>query len=361
MGRENYKVLRKLFLMKNSVIGLVCLLVGVLCTCQVHADLKTIGPGGTVFLGEEGLDISATGVMDGGQIGWWAPGSSRSSDPTELMTVSSPESFYVSPSAFSGKEGLWYSWPEGSPIFQVKRPQVSVRAYDETADFDATGKWVPRGDAVSFRISSNVYEANSRGGPDGQVDIVLTSPEGAKYSSVSGPSGSFSLSGIPLTSSLTSTGPVWSTGGVTVGTWKVQAELSMNRIKDNMPETGAGVSAPVDILIQNVNPLIKSPVAIEIGTPEPDRTPIVTQTTVPAYSAPVTKPPTPVQTMQTLMQTPVPTSTPVPTPTYTLVQTMEPTPVKTPESTPVPEPTKAPLGILSIIGAGFVLMVLIRP
>lgn len=360
MGRENYKVLRKLFLMKNSVIGLVCLLVGVLCTCQVHADLKTIGPGGTVFLGEEGLDISATGVMDGGQIGWWAPGSSRSSDPTELMTVSSPDSFYVSPSAFSGKEGLWYSWPEGSPIFQVKRPQVSVRAYDETADFDATGKWVPRGDAVSFRISSNVYEANSRGGPDGQVDIVLTSPEGAKYSSVSGPSGSFSLSGIPLTSSLTSTGPVWSTGGVTVGTWKVQAELSMNRIKDNMPETGAGVSAPVDILIQNVNPLIKSPVAIEIGTPEPDRTPIVTQTTVPAYSAPVTKPPTPVQTMQTLMQTPVPTSTPVPTPTYTLVQTMEPTPVKTPESTPVPEPTKSPLSIISIIGAGLVLMVLRR-
>lgn len=360
MGRENYKVLRKLFLMKNSVIGLVCLLVGVLCTCQVHADLKTIGPGGTVFLGEEGLDISATGVMDGGQIGWWAPGSSRSSDPTELMTVSSPESFYVSPSAFSGKEGLWYSWPEGSPIFQVKRPQVSVRAYDETADFDATGKWVPRGDAVSFRISSNVYEANSRGGPDGQVDIVLTSPEGAKYSSVSGPSGSFSLSGIPLTSSLTSTGPVWSTGGVTVGTWKVQAELSMNRIKDNMPETGAGISAPVDILIQNVNPLIKSPVAIEIGTPEPDRTPIVTQTTVPAYSAPVTKPPTPVQTMQTLMQTPVPTSTPVPTPTYTLVQTMEPTPVKTPESTPVPEPTKSPLSIISIIGAGMVLVVLRR-
>ena len=360
MGRENYKVLRKLFLMKNSVIGLVCLLVGVLCTCQVHADLKTIGPGGTVFLGEEGLDISATGVMDGGQIGWWAPGSSRTSDPTELMTVSSPESFYVSPSAFSGKEGLWYSWPEGSPIFQVKRPQVSVRAYDETADFDATGKWVPRGDAVSFRISSNVYEANSRGGPDGQVDIVLTSPEGAKYSSVSGPSGSFSLSGIPLTSSLTSTGPVWSTGGVTVGTWKVQAELSMNRIKDNMPETGAGISAPVDILIQNVNPLIKSPVAIEIGTPEPDRTPIVTQTTVPAYSAPVTKPPTPVQTMQTLMQTPVPTSTPVPTPTYTLVQTMEPTPVKTPESTPVPEPTKSPLSIISIIGAGLVLMVLRR-
>ena len=176
--------------MKYSLAGLFSLLMILFCASQASGDLRTISPGGTVFLGEEGLDISATGVMNGGQIGWWAPGSSRSSDPTELMTVSSPDSFYVSPSAFSGKEGLWYSWPEGSPVFQVKRPQVSVRVYDETADFDATGKWIPRGDAVSFRISSNVYEANSRGGPDGQVDIVLTSPEGAKYSSVSGPSGS---------------------------------------------------------------------------------------------------------------------------------------------------------------------------
>ncbi|MBP7034597.1 MAG: hypothetical protein BWY45_00989 [Euryarchaeota archaeon ADurb.Bin294] len=347
--------------MKYSLAGLFSLLMILFCASQASGDLRTISPGGTVFLGEEGLDISATGVMNGGQIGWWAPGSSRSSDPTELMTVSSPDSFYVSPSAFSGKEGLWYSWPEGSPVFQVKRPQVSVRVYDETADFDATGKWIPRGDAVSFRISSNVYEANSRGGPDGQVDIVLTSPEGAKYSSVSGPSGSFSLSGIPLTSSLTSTGPVWNTGGVTVGTWTVQAELSMNRIKDNMPDTGAGISSPVEVLIQNINPLIKAPVAIEIRTPEPDITPMVTQTTLPAYSAPVTKPITPVQTVETQVQIPAPTFTHVPPPTYTTVQTIEPTPEKTPESTPVPEPTKAPLGILSIIGAGFVLMVLIRP
>jgi len=178
---------------------------------------------------------------------------------------------------------------------------------------------------------------------------------------VSGPSGSFSLSGIPLTSSLTSTGPVWNTGGVTVGTWTVQAELSMNRIKDNMPDTGAGISSPVEVLIQNINPLIKAPVAIEIRTPEPDITPMVTQTTLPAYSAPVTKPITPVKTLETQVQIPAPTFTHVPPPTYTTVQTIEPTPEKTPESTPVPEPTKAPLGILSIIGAGFVLMVLIKP
>jgi len=192
------------------------------------------------------------------------------------------------------------------------------------------------------------------------VDILLISPQGAKYSSVSGPSGSFSLSSIPLTSSLTSTGPVWSTGGVDVGTWNVQAELSMNRIKDNIPDIGAGMSAPVDVLIQNVNPLIKSPVAIEIGTPAPEISPVVTKTNRPPDTLPVTKLPTPVQTLQTQVQTPAPTLTPVPTPTYTAVQTIEPTPVKTPESTPLPEPTKAPLSVISIIGAGMVLMIIRR-
>ncbi|HOL41373.1 MAG TPA: DUF3821 domain-containing protein [Methanospirillum sp.] len=344
--------------MNHFVSGLVFLLAVMMCIIHAHADIRTIMPGDTVFLGEEGLDISATGIPDGGQIAWWAPGTARNEEPADIITVSSPDSFYVSPSEFSGKEGLWYSWPDRSLVFQVKRPQVSVRVYDETADFDATGKWIPRGDMVSFRISSNVYEANAWGGPEGNVDIVLISPEGAKYSSVSGPSGSFSLTGIPLTSSLTSTGPVWSTGGATVGTWTVQAELSMNRIKDNMPDIGAGVSAPVEILIQNVNPLIKQPVAIEVGTPAPDKTPKVMPTTVTAYTAPVTKPPTPIQPLQTLMQIPAPTFTPVPTPTYTMVQTMEPTPVKTPESTPAPEPTKSPLSVLSIIGAGLVLMVL---
>ncbi len=341
--------------MNRAVFGLVFLLPAMLCVTHAHADMRTIMPGGTVFLGEEGLDISATGIPDGGQIAWWAPGTARNLEPTDIMTVSSPDSFYVSPSAFSGKEGLWYSWPDGTPVFQVKRPQVSVRVHDETADFDATGKWIPRGDVVSFRISSNVYEANARGGPEGQVDIVLISPEGAKYSSVSGPSGSFSLTGIPLTSSLTSTGPVWSTGGVTVGTWTVQAELSMNRICDNLPDTGAGISAPVEILIQNVNPLIKQPVSIEVGTPAPEKP---TLTPTPRESSDSPKPvittQIPVQVTQTMVQIPQQTLPPSPSPAYTAVPSAPQataTPPMTETGTPVAERTRSPVGIMTVIGA----------
>jgi hypothetical protein len=360
-------VVMKLFSMKGKLV-LICTALLLLSTCQPSTGLNIISPGNTVFLGEEGIDISSTDVYDGSRIGWWAPGSSRSNEPTEIITISSPSSFYVSPSVFSGKEGPWYSWPDGNLVFRVKKPQVSLRVHDETADFDATGKWVPRGDVVSFKISSNIYEANSRGGSAGQADIVLTSPRGAKFSSVTGPSGSFSLSGVPLTSSLTSTGPVWGTIDATAGSWSIQAELSMNRIKDNLPETGAGISAPVEIIIQNVNPLIKSPVSVEIetpakkDTPHPPKTEIITPT--PTVTKNLTATPVQIKTIQTTE----PVLTEIPSPVYTAPATTKPTPEETPASTspptsattPAPEGTRSPMGIITVTGALLVLLILRR-
>ena len=347
--------------MRYDVFLSAVFLLTVCMISQVIGDLTSIRPGGTVFLGEERLDITASGVIDGDQIGWWAPGSKIMEEPTELVTISSPDSFYVSPSQFDGKEGLWYTWPGKNPVFNVKNPKISVRVYDETSDFDATGKWVPRGDSIGFRISSNVYEANSRGGTDGQVDIVLTSPQGGKYSSVSGPSGSFSLEGIPLTSSLTSTGPVWSTGGEDSGTWKIRGEVSMNRIKDNLPDIGEGVSETIDVLIQNENPLIKKDVAIQVGEipsekitpaqattrptkkPTPPITPVVTTPTpVPQVNT------TPVQTVTTVLSTPSPTPEPTVLQTTAQIQTQ------------APVPTRSPAGIITVLGAVLIIFLVRR-
>jgi hypothetical protein len=224
--------------------------------------------------------------------------------------------------------------------------------YDEASDFDATGKWIPRGDSVSFRISSNVYEANSRGGSSGQVDIVLVSPQGSRYSTVSGPSGAYSLEAIPLTSSLTSTGPVWNTGGVDIGTWTVHAELSMNRIKDNLPDIGEGISAPVEVQIQNVNPLIKSDVAVEVGDKSTPVSATVSPTITPALTPalPVTYGSTPVPQVTSTNQIPPPTqmvTNITPNRTTEPVLTVAPTPVKT----PVPKPTQSPFGLLPVFGA----------
>jgi len=315
-------------------------------------DGKQVPPGGTVFLGEEGIDISASGIEPGGQIGWWAPGSQRSSAPTELISVSSPQSFYISPTQFSGKEGLWYTWPEENPVFIVKRPSIKVRIYDESSDFDATGKWLPRGDAASFRIESNVFEASVRGLTKGPVDIRLFSPQGGEYSSVSGPSGSYSLSGISLTSALTNTGPVWSTGGVTTGTWKIFGEITLNGIKNNFGEPGAGVSEPIEVLIQNVNPLITQR-ATNAPAPVHTSTPAVT----PLPSVELIQPeereevPEPVVTPPEVTHTPLAKATSI-----EIIETHE---TATETEITAPERTQAPLGLIPVIGA-LSLLVLIR-
>ena len=238
---------------------LITILVILILFSPAISDNSIITPGSTVFVGEDGLDLSASGVKQGDQIGWWAPGSVRSNSPTDLLTVSSPTQFYVSPSTFEEKQGMWYTWPGGNSVFNVKIPSLKIRIYDETRDFDATGKWVPKGDTISFKIESNLYEVAGRCSDTGQIDIILLSPQGSRYSSVSGPSGFFSLEGILLTSSLTSTGPVWNTGDADKGTWVIQAEAAMNNIKNNYPFEGGGVSVPAHVLIQSVNPLIISP------------------------------------------------------------------------------------------------------
>lgn len=336
-------------LVRTTIISLILIL---FIAGAAVGDGNQIPPGGTVFLGEEGIDISASGIEPGGQIGWWAPGSQRSSTPTELITVSSPQNFYVSPTQFSGKEGLWYAWPEGNPVFLVKRPSIKLKIYDESSDFDATGKWLPRGDTASFRIESNVYEASARELTKGAVDIRLFSPQGGEYSSVSGPSGTYSLSGISLTSALTNTGPVWSTGGVTTGTWKIIGEITLNGIKNNFGEPGAGVSEPIEVLIQNVNPLITSRATT---VPSPVHT-----------SPPALPPPPSVEQVQPEEREDVPEPdaaspeiTHTPSATVASIEIIETSEAATETEIPAAESTQAPLGLIPVIGA-LSLLVLVR-
>lgn len=225
--------------------------------CAVQADIRSVPPGGTVFIGEEQLDISAAGISPGSQIAWWAPGTSLEEVPADIITVSEPARFSAMSSSFSGKEGIWYSLAEKEPVIKIKQPRISIRISDTTSDFDASGKWFPRGHLASFQVETNLYELRSRSGVSGApVDIIIQSPGGAEYSAVSGPAGSFSLIGIPVSSSQYDTGPVWNTGGTDSGTYSIHAECTANRINSNNGDPGAAVSRTITTLIQDVNPLI---------------------------------------------------------------------------------------------------------
>jgi hypothetical protein len=259
--------------------------------------------------------------------------------------VPDPSSFYVAPSTFSGKEGPWYRYPEGGSAIQVKEPRLRITIYDETAGFDATGKWIPRGDVVSFKIESNLYEAGRRGdGAGGPVDIIIKNPGGAEYSSVQGPSGSFSLEGVRTVSSLYSTGPVWSTGDEEAGTYRIHAKGALNRLGDNNPVVGAGVSEEISVLIQGSNPLIKSgkDTAITAGEAEslfaagseelssvtPVRTIPVIERTSPVTPMPTTSSPA----ATTVVETPAVRETGTPATPVTTAPISPVTPVQTRET-----------------------------
>lgn len=235
----------------------------------VLADIKTVPPGGTVFIGEENLDISGSGASSRSQIAWWAPGTSLDETPTDTVTISNPARFSALGATFSGKEGIWYTLATKTPVMKIKQPKLKVKIRDTTSDFDATGKWLPRGHLASFQIESNLYEIRSRGGISGApVDIIITTPVKSEYSAVSGPSGSFSLKGIPVSSSLYDTGPVWNTGGTDSGTYTIQAKCTANNLDSNSDDPGTGVSEPITVLIQDINPLSTSgkQVTIESGS-----------------------------------------------------------------------------------------------
>ena len=142
------------------IIGIILILcLGIM---GADADLTIVSPGGTVFIGEEQIDISATGIGPGSQIAWWAPGTSLDEAPADVVTVSNPSRFSALSSSFSGREGIWYSLADKTPVMKIKQPKLSVRISDTTSDFDATGKWLPRGHLASFQIETNLYEIGNR-------------------------------------------------------------------------------------------------------------------------------------------------------------------------------------------------------
>ncbi|MDD1725181.1 MAG: hypothetical protein LUQ07_08655, partial [Methanospirillum sp.] len=117
-------------------------------------------------------------------------------------------------------------------------------------------------------------------------------------------------------------------------------------------DLGGGISEPVEVLIQNVNPLIKSgsDTAIEISpgsdgekitrvsTPLP--TGIPAQVKSPSVPAPPKASPPPAITTPA---TPLPSLTPVPTEVPHMVQTtVEPV---------QPEPTRSPLALIPVLAA----------
>jgi len=177
---------------KRFTIALVALaLFVILAVFPVSADYYQVAPNinqsATVFIGESGLNVSGALTTAQGAvftppatpstvIGWWASaasitGTSRTA-PTKSIDLSSRiNSFTVAPADFVGYTGNWYLVQNGyaatsdagatTPIlvFSVADPTMDLRIWDLNQNVDVTGGSVPRGEFLTFRVDTNMYQA----------------------------------------------------------------------------------------------------------------------------------------------------------------------------------------------------------
>lgn len=311
-----------MYMIIKNVNCCVLLIIGILfLTNPVFAAINTIRPGDTVFIGEQGLDVTL--AMEGDtQIGWWASAAViGSTSPGDVVSVSNPLSFSISPGS---KTGAWYHLnPSGNAngtAFIVAVPQLDIRIDDTTVNNEVTDKWVPTDDELQFRIETNLVSISQRGGGN-PITIKVQSPDGGVYTSLVNNIGTpTSIVDYQVTISPKSTGPIWGTANRAIylpGTYTIWAESYVN---SQSPDVPLFSSRKVSVLNQDQNPLIVNKGYVTNPTtqislvPSTKITSLITPVLTLKPSSPVTAVPTvlPMTTEMTVIPT-----IPLPTPTQT--------------------------------------------
>ncbi|OPX66488.1 MAG: hypothetical protein A4E37_01940 [Methanoregulaceae archaeon PtaB.Bin056] len=294
-----------------AVRALLCAIL--VAVVPLSAAENAIPVGGTVFVGEEDLDITATGATQGATLAWYGAGGQVSQVPSAQVTVADPAAFYASPITFGGKSGPWFLLPDNTVAFYLEEPRLEIRVVDYSSGFvvSPAASWVPKGDAAGFRIDTNLWVmANRPGTPGAPLKIRLNGPDSLVFSSLGG----FSLENLVVSSSPFETGPVWATGSAEypIGEYTVYVRCDANGMSDNYPAAGKAISEKVSFLLQRVNPLITgTTIAPATTASQPTFTPgtVVTTMTSPVSTA-TTAPPTVQETKTPPQPTPFPTPVP---------------------------------------------------
>jgi hypothetical protein len=333
--------------MRNILVRTTALVLIIASCIVVHAmaaGLNSIPLGGTVFLGEEGLDITAAAGASN-QVAWFpSTAQSGATIPEKVIDVGSTNlSFYVNPSDFASRNGNWYQLPSadgtvGTAVlaFRVVDPYLALKIEDTTVNVDVTGKWAPRGDDVRFRIESNLGEMTGRGIAGAPVTIKVQTPEGSVLTALSNSAGTYNSLDISVSKSVEVTAWTWDTGNAAYapGTYTIWAESNANHMNDNYNQGGKTVSVTSNLLVQEQNPLIS----------------VTSQSTTPAEQVTTRQTTKPTTAVTTMLPTTVPTITIAITPPTTSQETPE----QTVTPSPTPTPTKAALGGWCTILAGII-------
>jgi hypothetical protein len=319
-----YQEQRWMIMIRNGKTLLIVLMCTFLfCIGPATAAINTIQQGNVVFIGEQGLDVSAAMGPDT-KIGWWASAADiATTSPTQSVDLAGRiTDFIVNPSEFEGYTGNWYRLNSAGKAdgvaFLVADPQLAVTYDDTTVDVNPALHWIPSGDDIRFKIDTNMAQIASQRSTPAPITIKVQSPDGAIYSSLLNAGGvPTSIVNIPVTTVPFYTGSIWNMGDPAIypaGTYTIWAESNINQMKDNYEVLGKTVSKPVSLLNQGDNPLITKATTLPTQTTRIP-TPVTTQET--------TRLPT-----QTLERTTIPTPSPTEIPMTTATEVPSPGPTK---------------------------------
>ena len=301
---------------KGTPILIVLVCIFLFCVGPATAAINTIKQGNAVFIGEEGLDISAAMGPDT-KIGWWASAADiTTTSPTRTIDLAGRiTSFMVSPSEFDGYLGNWYrlnsSGKADGIAFLVVDPQLVLKVEDTTVQVDVELlKWIPSGDDIQFRIDTNMVQMASQRSSPALITIKVQSPDGAIYSSLLNAGGTpTSIVDIPVNKIPYYTGSIWNMGNPAIyppGNYTLWAESNVNRMNDNYDVTGKTVSKKIRLLNQGQNPLITKTVTTQTTRTSTQVTPQATMQTIVSTTVPTPSPTEPPTTAATVVPSPSP-------------------------------------------------------
>jgi hypothetical protein len=213
--------------------------------------IRIIPLGGTVYVGESGLNITQC-VVGAHSLAWFQPGLDPSADipNATVFFTGTDTSFFVSPANFAARQGTWYNWNPGqtlgtSPIaLNVTDPGIDITVTDTTTGIDADGRTIPVGDQISFNLTTNMGTLAERGIVGTPVRIVILGPGATSYTTLSNVSGSITPLSFNVPASEYSTGPIWNTANALYppGKYNITAWYNVNGMAENYPATGKTIS-----------------------------------------------------------------------------------------------------------------------
>lgn len=245
------------------------------------------GPGATVYTGELGLDIRATGVGAGDTLGWFDTGG-PDGEPAATLRIDDPRLVRI---PHDTRPGRWYDLNrDRSLALVVAEPAISVRLVDTSTGRYVTGGEVAQGRRFNLEVSG-VLSAFAERGTGAPVAIRIRDPAGRVSATLVGDGGarqSLDRIAVPQTPYLVrgTDGAAWNTADPAYagGEYEVWAEALLDHehgtaSPDPTGAIGRQVSVPIRLRV-SLPATVTTVVSSRPATVRPDTT-TGTRTTTP--------------------------------------------------------------------------------